>query len=208
MIQWVGVSASEQWVPRGWAPRGCWQLRTWPWGHSPPTLPRPLGGLLPAPASSREVLQKGRARRCSGFSSPRSLAADPCAQTPTSPSAASACGAVPNYSLSVNGASLCVCSAPVPTVMVVVIVLLLQGVCFSNTTVLEPCLLWFRRRNSQPCVHISPSRAMGRSRRAVGFCPSAAEERGWGHGVCRAASAPGSLRLTAAEWERGIKCRQ
>lgn len=53
--------------------------------------------------------------------------------------------------LSVNGASLCVCSAPVPTVMVVVMVL--QGVCFSNTTVLEPCLLWFRSRNSQPYVH-------------------------------------------------------
>lgn len=151
MLQWIGVSASEQWVPRGWTPSGCWQLRTWSWGHSPPTLPHPLGGLLPAPASSREVLQKGRARRCSGFSSPRSLAADPCAQTPTSPSAANTCGAVPNYSLTVNGASLCVCSAPVPTVMVVVMVL--QGVCFSNTTVLEPCLLWFRSRNSQPYVH-------------------------------------------------------
>lgn len=136
-------------------------------------------------SARRQVLQKGRARRSSGFSSPRSLAADPCAQTPTSPSAASACGAVPNYSLTVNGASLCVCSARVPTVMVMVIVLLLQGVCFSNTTVLKRCLLWFRSRNSQPYVHATPSGTMGRSRRAVGFCPSPAEERGWGHGVCR-----------------------
>lgn len=105
----------------------------------------------PSISARCQFLQKGRARRCSGFSSPRSLAADPRAQTPTSPSAASARGAVPNYSLTVNGASLCVCSAPVPTVMVMVMVL--QGVCFSNTTVLEPCLLWFRSRNSQPYVH-------------------------------------------------------
>lgn len=152
MLQWVGVSTSEQWVPRGWTPSGCWQLRTWSWGHSPPTLPRPLGGLLPAPAS----LPGANSCRKAGHgdavvSPPHAVSLHIHVHRPLQVPQQQARAEQSQIILSVNGASLCVCSAPVPTVMVVVMVL--QGVCFSNTTVLEPCLLWFRSRNSQPYVH-------------------------------------------------------
>lgn len=66
--------------------------------------------------------------------------------------------------------------------MAMAIVLPLEGVCFINTIVLEHCPLSFRSRNSQPYVHAAPGGAMGRSCRAAGFCPSPAEERGWGPG--------------------------